>query len=193
MELLIFLLFIAFVVWTINKMDKNKSTTKNNPETTNPKKLVLPIISESRNPDQIIKDYFNKNNIRYWLSEDKKSFRTGFDLDNEGSFEIFINIHNTHISFVCDIVNHIENYEIEKTLEIISRINQYYNFGQINFFFESRIVAFKLGYPFYENILNEDKFGMYFNGVLDGARNCRPIIKKVLVEGEEPAIAVMNI
>ena len=38
MELLIFLLFIAFVVWTINKIDKNKSTTKNNPETTNPKK-----------------------------------------------------------------------------------------------------------------------------------------------------------
>jgi hypothetical protein len=34
---------------------------------------------------------------------------------------------------------------------------------------------------------------MYFDGTLDGARNCRPVINKVLVEGEEPAIAVMSI
>lgn len=193
MELIAFLLFIAFINWTINKMDNNKSTIEKIVKTSEAEKPNLSTILENSNLAEKISGYFKKNNIRYWLSEDQKSFRTGFDLDNEGCFDMFINIHDNHLSFVCEAMTQIEDDDVAKTLEIISRINQYYNFGQLNFFFESRVIGFKIVYPLYQNFLNENKFSMYLDGALDGARNCRPVIKKVLVEGEEPVIAVMNI
>ena len=193
MELIALLLFIGLVISSINKMNKKSSTIKKLPKTSEAEKQNLPTVIVDRSLAEIIAGYFQKNNIRYWLSEDQKSFRTGFDLNNEGCFDMFINIHDNHLSFECEVMTHIEDGAVARTLEITSRINQYYNFGQLNFFFESRVIVFKIVYPLYHNELDESKFRMYFDGALDGARNCRPVINKVLVEGEEPAIAVMNI
>lgn len=193
MELIALLLFIGLVISSINKMDKKSSTIKKLPKTSEAEKRNLPTVIEDRSLAEIIAGYFQKNNIRYWLSEDQKSFRTGFDLNNEGCFDMFINIHDNHLSFECEVMTHIEDGAVARTLEITSRINQYYNFGQLNLFFESRVIVFKIVYPLYHNELDESKFRMYFDGALDGTRNCRPVINKVLVEGEEPAIAVMNI
>ena len=193
MELIAFLLFIGFVSWSIKKMSENKSNENHKEKSAEVVNSSLSIDTRSINLIDNISGYFQKNNIRYWLSEDRKSFRTGFDLDSEGCYDMFINIYDNHLSFACEVMTHIEDDTVAKTLEITSRINQYYNFGQLNFFFESRVIAFKVVYPLYQNELNEDKFRMYFNGALDGARNCRPVIKKVLEEGEEPVIAVMNI
>ena len=193
MELIALLLFIGLVISSINKMNKKSSTIKKLPKTSEAEKQNLPTVIVDRSLAEIIAGYFQKNNIRYWLSEDQKSFRTGFDLNNEGCFDMFINIHDNHLSFECEVMTQIEDDAVARTLEITSRINQYYNFGQLNFFFESRVIVFKIVYPLYHNELDECKFRMYFDGALDGARNCRPVINKVLVEGEEPAIAVMNI
>jgi len=193
MELIALLLFIGLVISSINKMDKNSSTIKKSPKTSEVEKENLPKPIDERNLAERIAGYFQNNNIRYWISEDQKSFRSGFDLGNEGCFDMFINIHDNHLSFACEVMTHIEDDAVVRALEITSRINQYYNFGQLNFFFESRVIAFKIVYPLYHNELDESKFRMYFDGALDGARNCRPVINKVLVEGEEPAIAVMNI
>jgi hypothetical protein len=193
MELIALLLFIAFIIWSINKMDNKKSNEEKLEKNLVVAKPNLSVIVDNSNLAEIISSYLQKINIRYWISEDQKSFRSGFDLGNEGRFDMFINIHDNHLSFVCEVMTHIGDEAVSKTTEITSRINQYYNFGQLNFFFESRVIAFKIVYPLYHNELDESKFRMYFDGALDGARNCRPVINKVLVEGEEPAIAVMNI
>ena len=193
MELIALLLFIAFIVWTINKMDAKKTSNEKlekSPFIVTPN---LSVITDNSNLVEKISGYFQKHNIRYWLSEDQKSFRTGFDLDSEGCFDMFVNIHDNHLSFACEVMTQIGDDDVAKTIEITSRINQYYNFGQLNFFFENRVIVFKIVYPLYHNELDESKFRMYFDGALDGARNCRPVINKVLVEGEEPAIAVTSI
>jgi hypothetical protein len=193
MELIALLLFIAFIVCTINKMDAKKTSNEKlekSPFIVTPN---LSVITDNSNLVEKISGYFQKHNIRYWLSEDQKSFRTGFDLDSEGCFDMFVNIHDNHLSFACEVMTQIGDDDVAKTIEITSRINQYYNFGQLNFFFENRVIVFKIVYPLYHNELDESKFRMYFDGALDGARNCRPVINKVLVEGEEPAIAVTSI
>ena len=191
MELIALLLFIAFI-WTINKMDAKKTSNEKLEKSLFIVNPNLSVIVDNNNLTEKISGYL-QNNIRYWLSEDQKSFRTGFDLDSEGCFDMFVNIHDNHLSFACEVMTQIGDDDVAKTIEITSRINQYYNFGQLNFFFENRVIVFKIVYPLYHNELDENKFRMYFDGALDGARNCRPIINKVLVEGEEPAIAVMNI
>jgi hypothetical protein len=193
MELIALLLFIGIFNWSVNKMDKKPSNSKNIGESNESENPSLPLDIKDENLAVRIAGYFQKNNIRYWLSEDQKSFRIGFDLDNEGCFDMFINIHDYHLAFACEVMNEIEDEAVAKTLEITSRINQFYNFGQLNFFFESRLLFFKIVFPLYQNDLNESKFRMYFDAAMDGARNCRPVIKKVVIEGEEPAIAVMSI
>jgi len=193
MELIALLLFIAFIIWTINKRDAKKSKNEKLEKTPEVANTNLSVIVDNNNLVEKISDYLQKHNIRYWLSEDQKSFRTGFDLDSEGCFDMFVNIHDNHLSFACEVMIQIGDDDVAKTIEITSRINQYYNFGQLNFFFENRVIVFKIVYALYHNELDESKFRMYFDGALDGARNCRPVINKVLVEGEEPAIAVMSI
>jgi hypothetical protein len=150
-------------------------------------------IKTPQNMINLIADYFKKNNIKYWLSEDQKTFRVGFDLENEGKYEVFINIHENYLIFNCEVLDEITDDAVTNTIDIITRINQFYNLGFLNFYFESRIVAFKNVYVLFENELTENKFQLYFDSTIDGARSCRPLVTKVAIDGEEPIIAMMNI
>lgn len=192
MEWMILILLIAFLGWVYGKINANKIDRKNIAEKKTNRNINYIEVVESSNLSERICGYLKKDNIRHWLSEDRKLIRIGFDVDKEGCFDIFINIHDNHLSFVCEVMADIQDEVVAKSIEISSRINQYYNFGQLNFFFESRVIAFKIVYPLFQNELNESKFEMYFSGALDGARVCRPIVKRVVEEGEEPIIAAMS-
>ena len=193
MELFIFLVLLMLVVnWSMNRIDKQVVKQKITDKIKEKKKMNSPNFVAPQNVITLITEYFNKNNIRYWLSEDHKTFRVGYDLTGEGKFEIFINVEEHYLLFNCAVLEDIKDEAVANTLDIIARINQFYNLGFLNFYFESRVVSFKISYLLFENGLTENKFKTYFECTIDGARSCRPLITKVSVEGEEPIIAMMS-
>ena len=193
MELFIFLILLMLVVnWSMNKIEKQVVKQKNSDKEKEKKKMNTPNFIAPQNLITLISEYFNKNNIRYWLSEDHKTFRVGYDLTGEGKFEIFINVEEHYLLFNCAVLEDVKDEAVANTLDIIARINQFYNLGFLNFYFESRVVGFKISYLLFENELTENKFKTYFECTIDGARSCRPLITKVAVEGEEPIIAMMS-
>ena len=193
MELFIFLVLLMLVVnWSMNKIDKQVVKQKIFDKVKEKKKMNTHNFIAPTNIVALISAYFNKNNIRFWLSEDQKTFRVGYDLTGEGKFEIFINVEDHYLLFNCAVLEDIKDEAVANTLDIIARINQFYNLGFLNFYFESRVVGFKISYLLFENELTENKFKTYFECTIDGARSCRPLITKVAVEGEEPIIAMMS-
>ncbi len=193
MELFIFLILLMLVVnWSMNKIDKQVVKQKIIDKVKEKKKMNTHNFIAPTNIVALISAYFNKNNIRFWLSEDQKTFRVGYDLTYEGKFEIFINVEDHYLLFNCAVLEDIKDEAVANTLDIIARINQFYNLGFLNFYFESRVVGFKISYLLFENELTENKFKTYFECTIDGARSCRPLITKVAVEGEEPIIAMMS-
>ncbi len=193
MELFIFLVLLMLIVnWSMNKIDKQVVKQKILDKEKEKKKMNTHNFIAPTNIVALISAYFNKNNIRFWLSEDQKTFRVGYDLTDEGKFEIFINVEDHYLLFNCAVLEDIKDEAVANTLDIIARINQFYNLGFLNFYFESRVVGFKISYLLFENELTENKFKTYFECTIDGARSCRPLITKVAVEGEEPIIAMMS-
>ena len=193
MELFIFLILLMLVVnWSMNSIDKQVVKQKITDKKMENKKMNTPNFIAPQNLITLISEYFNKNNIRYWLSEDHKTFRVGYDLADEGKFEIFINVEEHYLLFNCAVLEDVKDEAVANTLDIIARVNQFYNLGFLNFYFESRVVGFKISYLLFENELTENKFKTYFECTIDGARSCRPLITKVAVEGEEPIIAMMS-
>jgi len=193
MELFIFLILLMLVVnWSMNSIDKQVVKQKITDKKMENKKMNTPNFIAPQNLITLISEYFNKNNIRYWLSEDHKTFRVGYDLTGEGKFEIFINVEEHYLLFNCAVLEDVKDEAVANTLDIIARVNQFYNLGFLNFYFESRVVGFKISYLLFENELTENKFKTYFECTIDGARSCRPLITKVAVEGEEPIIAMMS-
>jgi hypothetical protein len=176
----------------MNKIDKQVVKQKILDKVKEKKKMNTPNFIAPQNLITLISEYFNKNNIRYWLSEDHKNFRVGYDFTGEGKFEIFINVEEHYLLFNCAVLEDVKDEAVANTLDIIARINQFYNLGFLNFYFESRVVGFKISYLLFENELTENKFKTYFECTIDGARSCRPLITKVAVEGEEPIIAMMS-
>ena len=194
MELIIFLiLLMLFVNWSLNKIDKQIFKQKISDKSKKKEKMKTPNFIAPQNLISLISGYFNKNNIRYWLSEDHKTIRVGFDLEKEGTFDIYIKINDNYINFNCAVLEDIKDEAVANTLDILARINQFYNLGFLNFYFENRLVAFKISYLLFENELTENKFKLYFDSTIDGARSCRPLISRVAIDGEEPIIAMMSI
>jgi len=194
MELFLFLVLLIIVVaWSMRSVDKQVAKQKDADKLKLVANMNAAKIKTPQNMINLIADYFKKNNIKYWLSEDQKTFRVGFDLENEGKYEVFINIHEHYLIFNCEVLDEITDDAVTNTIDIITRINQFYNLGFLNFYFESRIVAFKNVYVLFENELTENKFQLYFDSTIDGARSCRPLVTKVAIDGEEPIIAMMNI
>lgn len=189
-SLIVAMLFINFAMNSVDKkVDMQKKTDKLNEKH---KKMKSDLI-EKQTPVSIISNFFHNNNIRYWLSEDNKTFRVGFEMENEGVFDIYINIDNHYIIFNCAVLEDIKDEAVANTLDIVARINQFYNLGLLNFYFENRFIAFKNVLLLFENELTENKFKLYFDSTIDGARSCRPVVSKVVLDGEEPVIAMMSI
>lgn len=194
MELFLFLVLLIIVVtWIMRSVDKQVAKQKDADKLKIVANMNAAKIKTPQNMINLIADYFKKNNIKYWLSEDQKTFRVGFDLDNEGKYEVFINVNENYLIFNCGVLDEITDEAVINTIDIITRINQFYNLGFLNFYFESRVVAFKNVYVLFENELTENKFQLYFDSTIDGARSCRPLVTKVAIDGEEPIIAMMNI
>ena len=187
------ILLMLLVIWCLKKINKKVADQKNTDKLNTASDMNVSSINSPQNVVSLISEYFNKNNIRYWLSEDRKSFRVGFELESEGKFDVYINVDSNYILFNCAILEDIKDEAVANTLDIVARINQFYNLGCINFYFESRVVSFKNVYLLFENELTENKFKLYFDTTIDGARSCRPLISRVAIDGEEPIIAMMSI
>ena len=194
---LIIMLFVVIVNWSIDKIDD--STEKINEEIF--QKNILPETNEPLHPlttltlREQIAAHLKKGNVKFWFSDENPHFKIGYHFSPDDIYDLYFNVpkNEKYIEFVCEVWTDIPDDAIDKICEIIARINQCYKFGYVNFFFESRLVTFNTTMILYENELTENKLELYIHDTVQGAQNCRPIIKMVLYEGVEPVIAMMNI
>lgn len=85
MELFLFLVLLIIVVtWGMGSLDKQVAKQKDADKLKPVANMNAAKIKTLQNMINLIADYFKKNKIKYWLSEDQKTFRVGFDLENEG-------------------------------------------------------------------------------------------------------------
>jgi hypothetical protein len=195
MELLAFLLpLIVFVNWSLNRIEKqtsrqkeidNLNQQKKNKEMNNSSKKDLLI-------DKITAILKNRK-LTYWVAQDEKSIKVSFSLNEGQVFDIFIYLSENFIEFSCPILLDVSDESVSSTAEIVTRLNQYYNFGNLRFYYESRAIVFQTIFILFENEITENKFMMYFDFTLEGARDCRPLVSKVVIDKEEPVIAMMGL
>lgn len=197
MVMLAFLLsLIVFVNWRLNRIEKQ--TTK--------QKEIDKLVLQNKNNDEK-KNLLNKeiqmidkitnilrnNGLKYWVSQDEKSIKVSFTLSEGQIFDMFIYLSDNFLEFNCPVLFDVSDYSVSSAAEIVTRLNQYYNFGNLKFYYESRTIVFQNIFVFYENEITENKFMMYFDFTLEGARDCRPLVSKVVIDKEEPVIAMMGL
>jgi hypothetical protein len=143
---------------------------------------------------QKISEYLKNDDIKFWVLEDNSVIRVGFELENKDCYELFIKIPEKqhYIEFKGIVHIDVPDESVLRTTEMIARINQYYSFGHLIFYFETREVVFENVMILFENELTIHKFKLFFDHTYNGAKYCRPLMQKVVLDGEEPVLAMMN-
>ena len=141
-----------------------------------------------------ISDYLKNDNVKHWVLEDDTVIRLGIELEDKECYELFIKVPEKqhYIEFNCVVQIDVPDESVLATTEMIARINQYFSFGHLIFYFETREVVFENVMILYENELTANKFKLFFEHTFNGAKHCRPLIQKVVLEGEDPVLAMMN-
>jgi hypothetical protein len=141
-----------------------------------------------------ISDYLKIDNLKHWVLEDDTVIRLGIELEDKECYELFIMVPEKqhYIEFKCVVQIDVPDESVLKTAEMIARINQFFSFGHLIFYFETREVVFENVMILYENELTANKFKLFFEHTFNGAKHCRPLIQKVVLEGEDPVLAMMN-
>lgn len=195
MELLVFLLsLILFVNWSLNRIEiqttKQKEIDKLNQKNKN---KTVGIAKQEEKMIEKITTILKSKRLNYWVAQDEKSIKVSFTLTEGQIFDMFIYLSDNFIEFNCPVLFDVSDDSVSSAAEIVTRLNQYYNFGNLKFFYESRTIVFRNNFILFENEITENKFMMYFDFSLEAAKDCRPLVSKVVIDKEEPVIAMMGL
>lgn len=196
MELVFFLILIAIMIFLgLNNSRKKIQKQKEIDLFLSQKKAS--IVSDNSEEKELrlidqVTSFLTNNNLKYLLSDDEKSVKVGFTLDNEELLDVFVYVNHAYIEFNSPVLSDIPDESVVGASEITTRLNQFYKLGHFKFFYETRHLIFHNILVFYDNPLTEGDFMMYLNHTVDSCKDCRPIVSKVVMDKEEPVIAVMG-
>ena len=186
--------FYFLVNWSLNRTEKqttkqkeiDKLIQKNNNKN-------IDVVKEEELMIDKITSILRSKGLNYWVAQDEKSVKVSFTLSEGQTFDMFIYFSDNFLEFNCPVLFDVSDDSVSSAAEIVTRLNQYYNFGNLKFYYESRTIVFQNNFILYENEITENKFMMYFDFTLEGARDCRPLVSKVVIDKEEPVIAMMGL
>ena len=144
---------------------------------------------------EVVTGHLIRKNLRYWISDNNEFIRIPISDDYNENYDCYLKFFDDdrYLVFGCEVVTDIPDKAVQSTCEIITRINQYYHYGHLKFYIETRNICFTFEMINSEKELSFKNFEIWLDVVFNGAKTCRPVISKVEHENVEPFLAMMNL
>jgi hypothetical protein len=193
----ILLICISLMIYFHNFKKKNNSSEKNliTPNQQKQKNIIVTHGDLKKDIGHRITDYLNKNNILYTTADGGSTYRIIYENGETDDHQILIKIpdQKSYIKFSCLIFRNVPDDALSRSTEIITRINNRYVLGNLLLMYEERLIIFEANMILTDiHQLTEECIEMYINETLKAGYWCKPLINKVIVDNEEPIIALLE-
>ena len=193
----ILLICISLMIYFYNFNKKNKSSdnfvNKSNQE--EPKNIKVTFDDLKKEISHRITDYLNKNKILYTTANAGSTYRIIFENGENDEHQILIEIpdQKSYIKFSCLIFRNVPDEALSRSAEIITRINNRYVLGNLLLMYEERLIIFEANMILTDiNQFTEEHIELYLNETIKAGYWCKPLINKVIIDNEEPIIALLE-
>jgi hypothetical protein len=142
-----------------------------------------------------ITDYLNKNKILYTTADAGSTYSIIYENGENDEHQILIQIpdQKRYIRFSCLIFKNVPDEALSRSAEIITRINNRYILGNLMLMYEERLIVFEANMILNDiHQLTEDFIDLYLNETIKAGYWCKPLINKVIIDHEEPIIALLE-
>ena len=142
-----------------------------------------------------ITDYLNKNKILYTTTNGGSTYRIIYENGENDEHQILIEIpdQKSYIKFSCLIFRNVPDDALSRSAEIITRINNRYILGNLLLMYEERLIIFEANMILTDiHQITEEFIELYLNESIKAGYWCKPLINKVIIDNEEPIIALLE-
>ena len=193
----ILLICISLMIYFHNFKKKNNSSENDliTPNQQEPKNINVTYDDLKKEISHRITDYLNKNKILYTTTNGGSTYRIIYENGENDEHQILIEIpdQKSHIKFSCLIFRNVPDDALSKSAEIITRTNNRYVLGNLLLMYEERFIIFEANMILTDiQQLTEDFIELYLNETIKAGYWCKPLINKVIVDHEEPIIALLE-
>jgi hypothetical protein len=193
----ILLICISLMIYFYNFKKKNNlsSNDLNAPNQQEPQKKEITHDDLKKELCHRITDYLNKNKILYTTADGGSTYRIIYENGENDEHQILIEIPNqkSYIKFSCLIFRNVPDDALSRSAEIVTRINNRYILGNLMLMYEERLIIFEANMILTDiHQLTEEFIELYLNESIKAGYWCKPLIKKVIIDHEEPIIALLE-
>jgi hypothetical protein len=193
----ILLICISVMIYFYNLKKKNNSSGNFVNESNQEELKTINITYEDLKKEisHRITDYLNKNKILYTTTNGGSTYRIIYENGENDEHQILIEIpdQKSFIKFSCLIFRNVPDEALSRSAEIITRINNRYVLGNLLLMYEERLIIFEANMILTDiNQFTEEHFELYLNETIKAGYWCKPLINKVIIDHEEPIIALLE-
>jgi hypothetical protein len=193
----ILLICISLMIYFYNFKKKNNedSSVENATKQQDPQKKEITHDDLKKEISHRITDYLNKNKILYTTADAGSTYRIIYENGENDDHQILIQIpdQKSYIKFSCLIFRNVPDEALSRSAEIITRINNRYTLGNLLLMYEERLIIFEANMILTDiNQFTEEHIELYLNETIKAGYWCKPLINKVIIDHEEPIIALLE-
>ena len=193
----ILLICISLMIYFYNFKKKNNedSNVVNATKQQEPQKKEITHDDLKKEISHRITDYLNKNKILYTTADAGSTYRIIYENGENDEHQILIQIpdQKSYIKFSCLIFRNVPDEALSRSAEIITRINNRYTLGNLLLMYEERLIIFEANMILTEiQQVTEEFIELYLNESIKAGYWCKPLINKVIIDHEEPIIALLE-
>jgi hypothetical protein len=193
----ILLICISLMIYFYNFKKKNNedSNVVNATKQQKPQKKEITHDDLKKEISHRITDYLNKNKILYTTADAGSTYRIIYENGENDEHQILIQIpdQKSYIKFSCLIFRNVPDEALSRSAEIITRINNRYTLGNLLLMYEERLIIFEANMILTDiQQVTEEFIELYLNESIKAGYWCKPLINKVIIDHEEPIIALLE-
>jgi hypothetical protein len=193
----ILLICISLMIYFYNFKKKNNSSNNDidTPNQHEPKNINVSNDDLKKEISHRITDYLNKNKILYTTTDAGSTYRIIYENGENDDHQVLIEIpdQKSFIKFSCLIFRNVPDDALSRSAEIITRINNRYILGNLLLMYEERLIIFEANMILTDiHQITEEFIELYLNESIKAGYWCKPLINKVIIENEEPIIALLE-
>jgi len=193
----ILLICISLMIYFYNFKKKNNSSNNDidTPNQHEPKNINVSHDDLKKEISHRITDYLNKNKILYTTADAGSTYRIIYENGENDDHQVLIKIpdQKSFIKFSCLIFRNVPDDALSRSAEIITRINNRYILGNLLLMYEERLIIFEANMILTDiHQITEEFIDLYLNETIKAGYWCKPLINKVIIENEEPIIALLE-
>ena len=195
LPILLICISLMIYFYNFNKNNKSSDNFVNESNQEEPKNMKVTYDDLKKEISHRITDYLNKNKILYTTADAGSSYRIIYENGENDEHQILIEIpdQKSYIKFSCLIFRNVPDEALSRSAEIITRINNRYILGNLLLMYEERLIIFEANMILTDfHQLTEELIELYLNEAIKAGYWCKPLINKVIIDNEEPIIALLE-